>query len=63
MIDKDFIDRYIESIAVTAEKDVAELKVKIFTGEERVFFYQHSPECRSGQMFKKMIKAYEEGNV
>jgi DNA invertase Pin-like site-specific DNA recombinase len=60
IIDKAFIDQYIDKIYVTPDIDCMKLEVKIFTGiiTEK---YMERPNVRSGHTFKKMIQSYEQG--
>lgn len=61
IINKEFIDKYIDRIYVTPENgDTMRLEVKIFTGETSEKFLSKL-RVRSGHTFKKMIKAYEDG--
>ena len=56
-----FVDKYIDKIFVTPEKDgTARLQIKIFTGEVTEK-YLNKLKVRSGHTFKKMIQKYEEG--
>lgn len=75
IINKEFIDKYIDRIYVTPEsEDTLRLEVKLFTGETCDKFLTRLRECtaqaatgtddftvRSGHTFKKMIEAYENG--
>ncbi len=60
LITKEFVDRYIDRILVTAENGVLRLRIRLFTGEtaDRVLTELHG---RTGHTFKKMIEAYENG--
>ena len=59
MINKDFIDKYIDKIFVTPEADGSmRLQIKIFTGET-TDKYLSKLRSRTGHTFKKMIEAYE----
>ncbi|MCK9478538.1 MAG: recombinase family protein [Firmicutes bacterium] len=65
IINKAFIEKYIDRIYATPEKNVAEasyvrLEIKIFTGEDHEKFIS-KPAVRSGHTFKKMVQAYENG--
>ena len=61
IINKDFIDKYIDKIFVTPEADgTMRLQIKIFTGET-TDKYLSKLRGRTGQTFKKMIQAYENG--
>ncbi len=58
VIDREFVDRYIDRIFVTPEAgDALRLEIRIFTGEstEKVLHGRG----RAGHMFKKMIEAQE----
>lgn len=75
IINKEFIDKYIDRIYVTPEsEDTLRLEVKLFTGEACDKFLTRLRErttraatgtddftVRSGHTFKKMIEAYENG--
>lgn len=75
IINKEFIDKYIDKIYVTPESDDSlKLEVKIFTGETTQKYLERLNKrtklaatgtddftSRSGHTFKKMIKAYEDG--
>lgn len=58
-IDKTFIDRYIKEIIVYPEKDVTRLEIRLNAGTS-VSKILESTASRTGQISKKMIKAYEE---
>ena len=61
MITIDFVNKYIDKIFVTPEKDgTIRLDIKIFTGETTQK-YLAKLRSRTGQMSKKMIEAYEQG--
>ena len=61
IINKDFIDKYIDKIFVTPEADgTMRLQIKIFTGET-TDKYLSKLRGRTGHMMKKMIQAYENG--
>ena len=61
VINKEFVDKYIDRIFVTPQEDGSlRLKIKIFTGEV-TDKYLESLRSRSGHTFKKMIEAYENG--
>ena len=59
MIDKDFVDKYIDRIFATMEEDgTMHLQIKIFTGESTDKFLTNL-KSRTGHTFKKMIESYE----
>lgn len=58
-IDKAFIDRYIKEIIVYPEKDVTRLEISLNAGTS-VSKILENTASRTGQISKKMIKAYEE---
>ena len=59
IINKEFVDKYIDKIFVTPEGDgTMRLQIKIFTGET-TDKYLTSLRGRAGHTFKKMIQAYE----
>lgn len=58
-IDKAFIDRYIKEIIVYPEKDVTRLEIRLNAGTS-VSKILKNTASRTGQISKKMIKAYEE---
>ena len=59
IINKDFIDKYIDKIFVTPEADgTMRLQIKIFTGET-TDKYLSKLRGRTGHTFKKMIESYE----
>ena len=61
IINKDFIDKYIDKIFVTPEADgTMRLQIKIFTGET-TDKYLSKLRGRTGHTLKKMIQAYENG--
>lgn len=61
IINKDFIDKYIDKIFVTPEADgTMRLQIKIFTGET-TDKYLSKLRGRTGHTLKKMIEAYENG--
>ena len=61
IINKDFVDKYIDKIFVTPEEDgTMRLQIKIFTGET-TDKYLSKLRGRTGHMMKKMIQAYENG--
>ena len=61
IINKEFVDKYIDKIFVTPESDgTMRLQIKIFTGET-TDKYLAKLRGRTGHMMKKMIKAYEDG--
>lgn len=62
IITNEFVAQYIDKIFVTIEEDdLAKLEIKIFTGRSSEKWLQKL-KGRTGQTFKKMIQAYEEGN-
>lgn len=59
IINKAFVDTYIDKIFATVEEDGSmKLQIKIFTGETTERFLQNL-RVRSGHTFKKMIQSYE----
>lgn len=61
IINKDFVDKYIDKIFVTPEADgTMRLQIKIFTGET-TDKYLSKLRGRTGHTMKKMIQAYENG--
>ena len=58
-IDKAFIERYIKEIIVYSEKDVTRLEIRLNSGTS-VSKILENTASRTGQISKKMIKAYEE---
>ncbi len=59
IINKEFIDKYIDKIFVTPEGEgTMRLQIKIFTGEHTEK-YLSNLRGRTGHTFKKMIEAYE----
>lgn len=61
IINKEFVDKYIDKIFVTPESDgTMRLQIKIFTGET-TDKYLAKLRGRTGHMMKKMIQAYENG--
>ena len=61
IINKDFIDKYIDKILVTPQDDgTMRLQIKIFTGET-TDKYLSKLRGRTGHTMKKMIEAYENG--
>lgn len=63
IITNEFVAQYIDKIFVTIEEDdLAKLEIKIFTGRSSEKWLQKL-KGRTGQTFKKMISAYENGNV
>jgi DNA invertase Pin-like site-specific DNA recombinase len=60
IINKEFIDKYIDKIFVTPEEGRLRLQIKIFTGET-TDKYLTALRSRTGHTFKKMIEAYEKG--
>lgn len=61
IINKDFIDKYIDKILVTPQDDgTMRLQIKIFTGET-TDKYLSKLRGRTGHTLKKMIESYENG--
>ena len=61
IINKDFVDKYIDKILVTPQGDgTMRLQIKIFTGES-CDKYLSNLKGRTGHTFKKMIESYENG--
>ncbi len=61
VINKEFVDRYIDKIIATPEgSDTLHLQIKLFTGEVTDKYLQNL-KSRTGHTFKKMIEAYEQG--
>ena len=61
VINKEFVDKYIDKSFVTPQDDgTLHLQIKIFTGEVTDKFLE-SLRSRTGHTFKKMIEAYENG--
>lgn len=58
-INKAFIDRYIKEIIIYPEKDVTRLEIRLNAGTS-VSKILENTASRTGQISKKMIKAYEE---
>jgi hypothetical protein len=58
IINKEFIDRYIDKIFVTPEDGRLRLQIKILTGKT-TDKYLANLRSRTGHTFKKMIEAYE----
>lgn len=58
IINKEFVDRYIDKIFVTPEDGRLKLQIKIFTGET-TDKYLANLRSRTGHTFKKMIESYE----
>ena len=60
-ITKEFVDKFIDKIYVTPDKDgVMRLDIKIFTGEATMRYFEKLAGC-TGHTFKKMVEAYEQG--
>ena len=60
IINKEFVDKYIDKIFVTPESDgTMRLQIKIFTGET-TDKYLSKLRSRTGHTFKKMIEDYEQ---
>ncbi len=60
IINKEFVDKYIDKIFMTPENGGLRLEIKIFTGET-TSKYLANLRSRTGHMSKKMISAYENG--
>ena len=61
VINKEFVDRYIDKIFATPEDDrTLHLQIKLYTGEI-VDKTLENLRSRTGHTFKKMIEAYEQG--
>lgn len=60
VINKEFVDKYIDKIFVTPEEGRMLLQIKIFTGET-TDKYLENLRGRAGHTFKKMIESYEKG--
>ena len=61
LINKEFVDEFIDKIYATMEDDGSmHLQIKIFTGETTDKYLQNL-KSRTGHTFKKMIEAYEQG--
>ena len=61
IINKDFVDKYIDKIFITPEADgTMRLQIKIFTGET-TDKYLSKFRGRTGHTMKKMIESYENG--
>lgn len=58
-IDKAFIDRYIKEIVVYPEEDTTRLEIRLNAGTSVEKILENT-RSRTGQISKKMIKAYEE---
>ena len=58
IINKEFVDRYIDKIFVTPEDGRLKLQIKIFTGDT-TDKYLTNLKRRTGHTFKKMIESYE----
>ena len=61
IINKEFVDRYIDKIFVTPENNsTLRLQIKLYTGET-TNKYLTTLRSRTGHTLKKMIEAYEQG--
>lgn len=61
IINKEFVDRYIDKIFATPETDGSlRLQIKVFTGDS-TDKYLANLRRRTGHTFKKMIESYENG--
>ena len=59
IINKEFVDKYIDKIFATPEPDGSmRLQIKVFTGDT-TDKYLTNLRCRTGHTFKKMIESYE----
>ena len=58
IINKEFVDRYIDKVFVTPEDGRLKLQIKIFTGDT-ADKYLTNLRRRTGHTFKKMIESYE----
>ena len=59
LINRDFVQKYIDRIFVTVDNDKIQLQIKLFTSESTMR-YLEKLERRSGHTFKKMIESYEQ---
>ena len=59
LINRDFVQKYIDRIFVTVDDDKIQLQIKLFTSESTMR-YLEKLERRSGHTFKKMIESYEQ---
>jgi hypothetical protein len=60
LINKEFVDEFIDKIYATMGEDGSmHLQIKIFTGET-TDKYLSNLRSRTGHTFKKMIEAYEQ---
>ena len=59
LINRDFVQKYIDRIFVTVDHDKIQLQIKLFTSESTMR-YLEKLERRSGHTFKKMIESYEQ---
>ena len=61
VINKEFVDRYIDKIIATPDgPNTLHLQIKLFTGEVTDKYLQNL-RVRTGHTFKKMVEAYEQG--
>ena len=61
VINKEFVDRYVDKVFATPEDDhTLHLQIKLYTGEI-VDKTLENLRSRTGHTFKKMIEAYEQG--
>lgn len=58
VVDKSFVDKYIDKIYVTPHEGYMDIKVKIFTGET-IEKNLENMRVHTGHFFKKMIEQYE----
>ena len=59
LINRDFVQKYIDRIFVTVDHDKIQLQIKLFTSGSTMR-YLEKLERRSGHTFKKMIESYEQ---
>lgn len=59
LINRDFVQKYIDRIFVSVDNDKIQLQIKLFTSESTMR-YLEKLERRSGHTFKKMIESYEQ---
>ena len=60
VINKDFIDKYIDKILITPQDGAMRLEIRLFTGEATEKYLERL-RSRTGHTSKKMIQAYENG--
>jgi hypothetical protein len=61
VINKGFIDKYIDKIFITPQDGAMRLEIKLFTGETTSKFLEKF-RSRTGHTSKKMIESYERGH-